>query len=354
MLNNKILSLIQDVAGRNNMSPAEAVEWLNTHSEEIEHIVALSMFERLDQAKEDVLKEHYENADAFRSRLFATWECPLKRLDALIYGCTEICHEVNSEYRCGPGERSAKLNIATRLHARAVQVSREISHLLHGGFADGAMARWRTLHETTVILMFIAGGDEDLAERFTDFQSVQRRKAANRYNKYSEELGFASFSPEDLNRFDLERNDIVNKYEAGFCNDLGWAAKALGKEPGVRSRTHFSDIEKFVELDFLRPHYGFANQYIHAGIDSIGFKLGTSFSNTALLLCGPSNEGLIEPIQCTSLSLIQATQAIISVSPDDQRLLYSAVLWLWHEKLKEEVIVASDALRKKGKANRGE
>ncbi|HBZ1411365.1 TPA: hypothetical protein MJE55_26830 [Klebsiella pneumoniae] len=183
MLNNKILSLIQDVAGRNNMSPAEAAEWLNTHSEEIEHIVALSMFERMDQAKEDVLKEHYENADAFRSGLFATWECPLKWLTALIYGCTEICHEVNSEYRCGTGERSAKLNIATRLHARAVQVSLEISHLLHGGFADGAMARWRTLHETTVILMFIAGGDEDLAKRFTDFHSVQRRKAANRYNK---------------------------------------------------------------------------------------------------------------------------------------------------------------------------
>ncbi|QFG76406.1 hypothetical protein DMB90_01380 [Raoultella planticola] len=93
------------------------------------------------------------------------------------------------------------------------------------------------------------------------------------------------------------------------------------------------------------------NQYIHAGIDSIGFKLGTSLSNKDLLLCGPSNEGLLEPIQCTSLSLIQATQAIISVSPDDQRLLYSSVLWLWHEKLKEEVVAASDALMKKGKAD---
>lgn len=105
---------------------------------------------------------------------------------------------------------SAKLDIATRLHARAVQDSREISHLFHGVFADGAMAWWRTLHETIVILTFIAEGDEDLEERFTDFQRVQRRKAANWYNKYSEELGFASFSPEDLSRFDVERNDIVD------------------------------------------------------------------------------------------------------------------------------------------------
>ena len=351
MINKKVLSLIKDVTDSGNMSSAGVTEWIDAHSEDIEHFFSLKMFEYLDEAKEEVLKEHYENLDAFRERLFTTWESPIKRLDALIYGCTEISDEVNSDYRTSPGIRSAKLNIATRLHARAVQVSCEISHLLKGGFADGAMARWRTLHETTAILIFIAEGDEDLAKRFTDFQSVQRRKAANRYNKYSEELGFTSFSPEDLSRFDLERNDIVDKYEAGFGNELGWAAKALGKEPGARTRINFSDIEEFVELDFLRPHYGFANQYIHAGIDSIGFKLGTSLSNKDLLLCGPSNEGLLEPIQCTSLSLIQATQAIISVSPSDQRLFYSAALWLWHEKLKEEVVAASDALMKKGKAD---
>ncbi|MBW5894644.1 DUF5677 domain-containing protein [Pectobacterium aroidearum] len=350
MINKKVLSLIKDVTDSGNISAAEMAEWIDTHFEDIEYFVALKMFEYLDEAKGEVLKEHYENLDAFRKRLFATWESPLKRLDALIYGCTEISDEVNSEYRTNPGIRSARLNIATRLHARAVQVSCEISHLLKGGFADGAMARWRTLHETTAILIFIAEGDEDLAKRFTDFQSIQRKKAANRYNKYSGELGFTSFSSEDLSRFDLEREGIVGKYEAGFGNDFGWAAKALGKEPSARTKVRFSDIEEFVELDFLRPHYGFANQYIHAGIDSIGFKLGTSLSNKDLLLCGPSNEGLLEPIQCTSLSLIQATQAIISVSPDDQRLLYSAVLWLWHERLKEEVVAASDALMKKGKA----
>lgn len=78
------------------------------------------------------------------------------------------------------------------------------------------MARWKTLHETTVIFMFIAGVAKDLEERLTDFQSVQRRKAANRYNKFSDEFGFASFTPEDLKRFVLERNDIVDKSEAAF------------------------------------------------------------------------------------------------------------------------------------------
>jgi len=348
VLNKSILSLIKNSIDAETLPPAQLEEWLEENASSIEMVFALNIFNRLDEDKRDLLNEHYGNINAFKDRLFSTWEEPLRRLDSLIYMCTEIINEINHEYRVDLASKSSKLNVATRLHARALQVSSEISSLLKGGFADGAMARWRTLHETTAILIFIANGDEDLAERFTDFQSILRLKAANRYNKHSDNLGFSSFSPEEIELFNAESKEIVSKYEAGFRNDFGWAAKALGRMKNSNTRTQFKDIEEFVGLDFLRAHYGFANQYIHAGIDSIGFKLGTSISNKDILLCGPSNEGLIEPIQCTSLSLIQATQAIISVSPNDERLLYSPVLWLWHEKLKEEVVAASSALQKKG------
>ena len=107
-------------------------------------------------------------------------------------------------------------------------------------------------------------------------------------------------------------------------------------------------IEEFVKLDLLRNHFSFANQYVHAGIDSIGFKLGTSMSNKDLLLTGPSNEGLLEPIQCTSLSLIYATEALIRAYPNDETLMTIPVLWMWHDALKNEVVYASDALQAKG------
>lgn len=348
MLNKSILSLVKKSIDADTLLPTQLTEWLEENASSIEEVFALNTFKHLDEDKSEMLKEHYQNIDAFKERLFLTWEHPLKRIDSLIYMCTEIVNEINKEYREGSGGKSSKLNISTRLHARTLQVSSEISSLLKGGFADGAMARWRTLHETTAILIFIANGDEDLSERFTDFQSVLRVKAANRYNKHSGDLGFSSFSPEAIDAFKLENEEILKKYEEGFKNDFGWAVKALNKTPGRNVRVQFKEIEEFVGLDFLRVHYGFANQYIHAGIDSIGYKLGTSISNKDILLCGPSNEGLIEPIQCTSLSLIQATQAMISVSPSDERLLYSSVLWLWHERLKEEVVAASDALQKKG------
>ena len=42
-----------------------------------------------------------------------------------------------------------------RLHARSCQITMEILALLKSGFADGAHARWRTLHEIAVTALFI-------------------------------------------------------------------------------------------------------------------------------------------------------------------------------------------------------
>ncbi|MGN2435103.1 DUF5677 domain-containing protein [Pseudomonas syringae] len=347
MLNKILMEIIQRSIEADALPSAGLTEWLNANADEVERHFALQMFEALDKNKEKLLADNLSDKIGFNKRLLATWGEPLNRLDSLIHMCIEILDEINAEYRLVSGSKSAQLNISTRLHARSIQISCEIVNLLKGGFADGALARWRTLHETTAILLFIANGNEDLANRFTDFQSVLKLKAANRYDKASKELGFKAISPADLTRYKTERKKILDKYEAGFGNDLGWASIALKKTPNAKTRTAFAEIEEFVGLDFLRAHYGFANQYVHAGVDSIGYKLGTSASNKDLLLCGPSNEGVIEPIQCTSLSLVQATQAIISVSPSDERTLSKTVLWLWHEKLKEEVSAASAALSNK-------
>lgn len=71
-------------------------------------------------------------------------------------------------------------------------------------------------------------------------------------------------------------------------------------------------------------------------------------SNQETLLAGPSNEGLIEPIQCTSYSLIIATCELIDTAPHDERSIMVGVLWHWHEWLKAELIDAEAALRQRG------
>lgn len=341
---------------KNSLTPQEyndekIAQLFNEHQEQIEQLFALIIYQKLDSDKQSLLTEIYEDLENFQKRLFETWKSPLERLDTLIHMCTEIVFDIRNRLTKSDEEITDKFNIATRLHARTVQVGKEVSHLLHGGFADGAFARWRTLHETSTILKLICEGDEDLATRFTDFQSVLRLTKAKRFND-NNDLDFDPIPDIDIKRYNQELQEILNKYEPSFSNKFGWALKVLGKAEKPNAKADYIDIEKHVGLGFLRNHYSFANQYIHAGIDSIGYKLGTSLSKRDLLLAGPSNEGLLEPIQCTSLSLIHATIALISAFPYDEDQLQIPVFWLWHEAIKSEVVEASNALQAKGEAKR--
>lgn len=312
-------------------------------------LASIQMCRSLDQGKDELINEQNGLLTAFRERLYKTWATPLDRLDSLLYMCMEVVLELRGNEASLAYEPTDKFNIATRLQARCVQIGNEISHLLHGGFADGAFARWRTLHETAATTKFICEGDEDLSSRFIDYQHKTISEAAERYNKFNL-LGFEAFSEEVLAELRAKKQQVLSTHGPKFNEKFGWARKELGDKVKPNESLAFSDIEKFVGLDLLRNHFAFANQYVHAGIDSIGFKLGTAISKRDLLLTGPSNEGLVEPIQCTSLSLIYATEALIKAYPNDESPIRVAVLWLWHEMLKDEAVNADAALRARGEA----
>ncbi|WP_065615938.1 DUF5677 domain-containing protein [Pseudomonas moraviensis] len=321
------------------------------NAEEFNQIFALDLYQTLNKQKDEFLAEHYDLFLKFRERLFETWKTPLVRLDSLLYICMETVEEIRRDTTDPLVQKTNKFDIATRLHARCVQVGNEISHLLHGVYADGAFARWRTLHESSTTTKFICEGNEDLATRFLDFQCINRFRAATNYNKCNE-LEFKSFDYDQIEEFKKEKDLVLEKHGVQFGKKYGWAREALGESANPTGDIHFAAIEEFVGVSFLRNFFAFANQYVHAGIDSIGFKLGTSMSNKDVLLTGPSNEGLTDPIQCTSLSLIYATEALLNAYPRDDSSITILVLWLWHDALKQEVVEASDALQRKGDALR--
>ncbi len=298
----------------------------------------------MDSKQREFVEGIYSELAGFHKRLFNTWRAPLTRLDSLIAMCMEIGSEINAEYRSSKKySPSTRRNITIKLHTRAVQIANEVSCLLKGGLADGAMARWRSLHETTVILAFLGRHDDALSSRFVDFQAITRLKAATEYNEHHGSLGFESFDQSTLAQFQKERDAMLEKYGQQFKSENGWAADVLKQK-----RVTFKDIENFVDMSYLRPQYGFASKNVHSGVDSIGFKLALSMSSQETLLAGPSNEGLIEPIQCTSYSLIIATCELIDTAAHDERSIMEGVLWRWHEKIKAELIEAEAALRQLG------
>jgi hypothetical protein len=124
----------------------------------------------------------------FRNRLEERWHSPLSRLRQLIVVVTETGEGINHRLRSQAASAPFTHEVQTRLHARACQIANEVLALLTSGFADGAMARWRTLHEVAVTSMFI-GKDDVLAERYRLHEVTESLRAARLHMKHAERLG---------------------------------------------------------------------------------------------------------------------------------------------------------------------
>ncbi len=192
---------------------------------------------------------------------------------------------------------------------RGCQVADEILCLLENGFADGAMARWRTLHEVTVVAAIISLYGDSIAKRYADHQYVESKRAMEKYNACSPDLGYRALGVDEQKRINEEYDRVIAAYGKSFKSDYGWAAHHLQKD-----RPTFSDLEAVAGRAEMRSYYQMGNDNIHAGIKSMYVRLGLVGSYEGLL-AGRSNAGLTDPGQNTAHSLTQLAVLVCGATP---------------------------------------
>lgn len=247
---------------------------------------------------------------AFQRRLQRRWGAGLELLKLLLTVCSESGARVNEKLR-DPGNEHRRhlVDVLTRLHARACQITDEIALLLTGGFANGGMARWRTLHEVAVIAQFIASHGEQLAERYVLHQFVESRRAATEYEKCRERLGYPPLDESELKRLEASHQGAVTRFGRDFSGQYGWAAHHLGV-----AKPTFADIERAVGVDHLRAYYRMASHNVHANPKGVFFRLGL-LKERHILLAGASNAGLADPGHSAAVSLVQVSYPLLSLRP---------------------------------------
>ncbi len=235
------------------------------------------------------------------------WGKPLDYLEFLVSLAKEFGDLINEKCREeGKAESSNLIEALTRLFARICQVSSEVLTLLKNGFADGAMARWRTVHELFVVSSFIRDNGEEIAERYFFHNDVESFKAAIQYQKYCKALGYKRLSKKELKNLTDSYESAIARYGSGFKVSYGWAVPAL-KNP----RPTFATIEESVELDHFRPLFKLASQNVHGGPKGILNRLG--MFEGRFLLTGPSDIGLGDPGINTAISLSQAASNLFDL-----------------------------------------
>lgn len=290
----------------------------------VEKIGTKSAKKILKTLKENWPERHrweIEQNEGFCSRLEDRWCEALNLLRMMLAISREVGEANFVGNRRSPAKRDRhKRHVLSQLHVRSCQVTSEILTLLESGYADGAMARWRTLYEISVVATLIADNDDSLAERYLAHETIEARNALKLYSATHEELGYAPPSQADIAEVDRLCKAAIKQFGPEFERNYGWAAKHLGhKNPTFVELQHAAGRAK------MRSHYKMASYNVHADVKGITFKHG-SLRNPRQLIAGASNAGLEEPGQNTSITLAQMTMLLLMDRPQLDDLVTMRIL----------------------------
>jgi hypothetical protein len=244
-----------------------------------------------------------ESTKAFIEELHEYWDEPIKYLRMLrtvFYEQGELAVvDIGKSISKGGRNDSPSLKLSVLLHARICQLLEEIITLIRCGYSEGAMARWRTLHEINVVANFILERDDDLAERYLLHDAVESYRAAKDYKECFEKLGYDPISDEEFSQAENRVNELVDRFGKSYRGSYGWAADALNKK-----NPSFTDIAKATGFDHLKAHYRLASHGVHANPKGFTYRMSQPY-HTKALIAGPSVYGLADPISCAAITASQ-------------------------------------------------
>jgi DNA-binding ferritin-like protein len=286
----------------------------------------------LHDRMEDMAEDQQAIYLNFAEQVELAWGNALKLLQGYIVMFDEVAQGYLGKL-AESGNSDLTLDVLIRIKAKSSQTAKEILVLLRNGFADGAKARWRYLHELSVVAYFIAEHGDKTAEMYLDHEAIERYKAAIQYNELHDRLGYSIIPSEEIEELRRDFEYLIGKYGENYKEEYGWAADALGM-----ARPRFRDIEKSVKLDAIRPHYKSASYNIHACSSGVLYRLGLGPEEDGVLLAGPSGRGLSNPGRLAVISLNQIAAAMLTRNPDMDSIVIGKVMLNYGKEVEDEFL----------------
>ena len=278
----------------------------------------------LKKSAPGMLKEARARTDGFEKRTFKRWKKPFDLFEQLIAMAIEIGEDVDAELTQVAQEEDFVFEALRHLHPRSILNAQEIYCLLKGGFPDGALARWRSLHEVAVTAVFISQSGNQTALNYLGSFVFNARRAANQLNEYAERAGLEPFHQKDLNDLDVACDATEKQLGRAIGADYGWAREALGRGP--KSHISLLDLEKHVCMDHWRPRYRWASQHTHAGHRPPDKSLAMCEAEEPLHIVGGSNSGFVDPLQMAAISLATVSSVFLLHKPTFERITLSEIM----------------------------
>jgi hypothetical protein len=277
------------------------------------------LYDALAETQSSFLSEIYSNSQGFLDRNYERWKDGFDLMRLFYHYCMEAGQAFQEEIlKYSQFTTDALLGVLMQIHAHSCRVTGEIITLLINGYADGALSRWRTLHEFAVTSLVLSKYGREAAEDYVQYGIVQYVDGMKSYQETAVAMHREPFSTEELERAIQNQKEILKKYGTDFCSSNGWARKYV-------NGSKFNKLQKDVGLEKWSNDYKIASRNIHTDWREMRSLFAMGEADAEILLCGPSNSGMVEPAHYTAMALEQVTCAFIFtyINEDDSPIDHS-------------------------------
>jgi hypothetical protein len=308
----KFSELIKDVITELITSGQLNPDQVRGSYEKILETTADTLHKALEASQTASLSDLSASMNGFLERNYKRWKEGFDRLQLFRHYCMEAGQAFQQKFLRYPQfVNDPLLGVLMRLHAHACRITGEVIALLTNGYADGALSRWRTLHEIAVTSMLLKKHGRAAAEDYIRYGLVQSVNGMKGYQETAEAMRRKPYSTEELGEAEQLRQAILDKYGKDFCSRNGWARKYIGS-------SRFDNLQKAIGLEKWRNDYASASRDIHTDYRDMRTLFAMSEAKHNMILCGPSNSGMAEPAHSTAIALSQITATFIFTYADDE------------------------------------
>lgn len=208
ILERKLKRLLSRLAKSKELTPPQidalAQERYRAWINEISKII----HENLERGAKEMLAIEGKSIRAFERRNKKRWKQPIDQLKIMVRIAEESAAGLVEEWNKKHLDDPYTFGALNHLCVRSLALTREIICLIEGGFADGALGRWRALHEAAVAACFLAQSNELTAEKFLASFTFKSKNAMAQLNHYAERANLESFEDEDIRAVEIQCREL--------------------------------------------------------------------------------------------------------------------------------------------------
>lgn len=191
-----------------------------------------------------------------------------------------------------------------RIHEKALKVARESKIMLENGSSSGAMARWRTLFEFSVVASILVKYP-DLSKKYIDHTKVDDYKYAKKLVEYRERLNLYNYNMDVFPDIEASFKAVAEEYGWNGKNGYEWAKNDSVKAPNL------FDLSKEVGLEHFYAYVDESHQYNHPSMRYLLNDRGSKSQEDDSVNYLFSPFGMYLPIQLIACSLYHVNLAVI-------------------------------------------